>query len=53
MFVGDRTMASTLLAGAAAVYRTILVSWHQRNKTNLDFTKARVSEWQWHEVGHM
>ena len=22
-------------------------------KTNLDFTKARDSEWQWHQLGHM
>jgi len=22
-------------------------------KTNLDFTKARDSEWQWHPLGHM
>jgi len=22
-------------------------------KTNLDFTEARDSEWQWHELGNM
>jgi len=22
-------------------------------KTNLDFTEARESEWQWHQLGHM
>jgi len=22
-------------------------------KTNLDFTEARYSEWQWHQLGHM
>jgi len=22
-------------------------------KTNLDFTEARDSEWQWHQLGHM
>jgi len=22
-------------------------------KTNLDFTKAKDSEWQWHQLGHM
>ena len=22
-------------------------------KTNLDFTEARGSEWQWHQLGHM
>ena len=26
---------------------------YQKGKTNLDFTEARVSEWQWHQVGHM
>jgi len=31
---------------------TTLVSWYQKGKTNLDFTKARGSEWQWYQVGH-
>jgi len=25
----------------------------QKGKTNLDFIKARDSEWQWHQLGHM
>jgi len=29
------------------------VSQHQKGKTNLDFTGARDSEWQWHQLGHM
>jgi len=29
------------------------VSWYQKGKTNLDFTEARESEWQWHQLGHM
>jgi len=29
------------------------VSWYQRGKTNLDFTEARDSEWQWHPLGHL
>jgi len=29
------------------------VSWYQKGKTNLDFTEARDSEWQWHLLGHM
>jgi len=29
------------------------VSQHQQGKTNLDFTEARDSEWQWHQLGHM
>jgi len=29
------------------------VNWYQRGKTNLDFTEARDSEWQWHQLGRM
>jgi len=29
------------------------VSRYQRGKTNLDFTEAGDSEWQWHQLGHM
>jgi len=29
------------------------VSRYQKGKTNLDFTEARESEWQWHQLGHM
>jgi len=29
------------------------VSQYQKGKTNLDFTEARDSEWQWHRLGHM
>jgi len=25
----------------------------QKGKANLDFTEARDSEWQWHQLGHM
>jgi len=25
----------------------------RKEKTNLDFTGARDSEWQWHQLGHM
>ena len=32
---------------------TIQVSRYQKSKTNLDFTEARDSEWQWHQLGHM
>jgi len=28
------------------------VSRYQKAKTNLDFTEARDSEWQWHQLGH-
>ena len=32
---------------------TTWVSHYQKGKTNLDFTEARDSEWQWHQLGHM
>jgi len=32
---------------------TTQVSAHQKGKINLDFTGARDSEWQWHQLGHM
>jgi len=32
---------------------TTQVSGYQKGKTNLDFTGARDSEWQWHQLGHM
>jgi len=32
---------------------TTQASWYQKGKTNLDFTEARDSEWQWHQLGHM
>ena len=33
--------------------RNTWVSRYQNGKTNLDFTEARDSEWQWHQLGHM
>ena len=30
---------------------TTQVSRYQKGKTNLDFTGARDSEWQWHQLG--
>jgi len=32
------------------------ITWvrrYQKGKTDLDFTGARDSEWQWHQLGHM
>jgi len=29
------------------------VSWYKKGKTNLDFTEALDSQWQWHQLGHM
>ena len=33
--------------------RTTWMIQYQNGKTNLDFTGARDSEWQWHQLGHM
>jgi len=33
--------------------RTTWVSRYQKGKSNLDFTGARESEWQWHQLGYM
>ena len=33
--------------------RTTRVGRYQKRKTNLDFTEARDSELQWHQLGHM
>jgi len=32
---------------------TTRVSQYQKGKTNLNFTEARDSEWQWDQLGHM
>jgi len=32
---------------------TTQVSQYQKGKTNLDFTEARESEWQLHQLGYM
>jgi len=32
---------------------TTQVSQYQKGKTNLDFTEARDSEWQWQQLGRM
>ena len=33
--------------------RTTQVGRYQKGKINLDFTEARDSEWQWHQLGHI
>ena len=33
--------------------RTTRVGRYQKGKNNLDFSEARDSEWQWHQMGHM
>ena len=40
-----------LLSHNGPLFRTTRVSRYQ--KTNLDFTEARFSEWQWHQLNHM
>jgi len=37
----------------APLSRTTWVSRYQKGKTSLDFTGARDSEWQWHQLDHM
>ena len=32
---------------------TTQVSRYEKGKINLDFTEARDSKWQWHQLGHM
>ena len=32
---------------------TTRVSQYQKGKTNMDFTEAKDSEWQWHQLGRM
>ena len=32
---------------------TTQVSWYQKGTINPDFTEARDSGWQWHQLGHM
>ena len=34
-----------------ALFGTTRVSRYQKDKSNLDFTEARKSEWQWHQLG--
>ena len=34
-------------------YGTTQVSRYQKGKTNLDFTEASDSEWQWRQLEHM
>ena len=33
--------------------RTTQASRYQKGKTNLDFTEAKDSEWQWYQLGHV
>jgi len=44
---GSKAVKRSLFSG------TTQVSRYQKGKTDLDFTEARESEWQWHQLGHM
>jgi len=35
------------------LFGTTQMTQYQKGKTNLDFTEARDSEWQWHQLGRM
>ena len=39
--------------GRKTFTQSINQSTSQKGKTNLDFTEARDSEWQWHQLDHM
>ena len=58
----QRTTATTILTLIRLIHThpfigplsgTTRVSWYQKGKTNRDFTGARDSERQWHQLGHM
>ena len=40
-------------AHLTALFPDYQVSWYQEGKTDLDFTEARDSEWQWHQLGRI
>jgi len=47
------TTTTTHLSFNGPFSGTTQVSRYQKGKTNLNFTEARDSEWQWHQLGHM
>jgi len=60
--LSDPVMVQTSLNFAGRIHthlfngpfsETTQVSQYQKGKTNLDFTEARDSEWQWHQLGRM
>ena len=50
---GDYCTHNTHTRLMAHLSKTAWVSRYQIGKTNLDFTEARDSEWQWHQLGYM
>jgi len=52
-FIANISLTHTHTRLTAPLSRTTRVSRYQKGKTNLDFTEATDSEWQWHQLGHM
>ena len=53
-FLVPAHLGTTLLQPFNGLFsRTTWVSRYQKGKTNLDFTGARDSEWQWHKLDRM
>ena len=51
MTIHARTHTHTPVNGPLS--GTTRVSQYEKHKTNLDFTAARDSEWQWHQLGRV
>ena len=49
----NNTITTTLHSFKGPLSGTTQVSQYQKGKTKLDFTEARDSEWQWHQLGRM
>jgi len=43
-----QTAVKRMCVSVCVLSRTTRVSQYQKDKTNMDFTEARDSEWQWH-----
>jgi len=52
-FHGSLPLTTTNNQFNGPLSRTTRVSRYQKGKTDLDFTEARDSEWQWQQLGHM
>ena len=53
IFYQHRLLIDTTHTFNSPFFGTTQVSHYQKGKTNLDFTEARDSEWQWHQLGRM
>jgi len=52
MFLGKQAVEHTHPFNGS-LSGTTRVSQYQKDETNPDFTEARDSEWQWHQLSHM